>query len=97
MKKAGDLVREIIDKCSQGVRYLGIFKGWDDLVGQDLASHTKVKDIEQGYVLVEVDHPGWMYRLQLKERRILKSIRLKYPELDIKGLKLYLKTIDNAK
>ena len=97
MKKAGDLVQKILANLTDSSKYLGIFREWKQIAGQDVAAHAVIRDIEQGYLLIDVDHPGWMQRLQLKEKAIMKKIRLNYPELDIKGIKLYLKTIDNAK
>ncbi len=97
MKKAGDLVRQIMDNISDSEKYVGIFKKWSDLVGSEFAAHANIKDIEQGYIVVEVDHPGWMQKFQLMERKILKKVQKYYTELEIKGIKLFLKTIDNAK
>lgn len=97
MKKAGDLVRELMNSITDNSKYLGIFKEWNGIVGQDIAAHAKIRDIEQGYIIIEVDHPGWMQRLQMKERKMLKKIQEKYAELEIKGIKLFLKTIDNPK
>ena len=97
MKKAGDLVQQILANVTDNAKYLGVFNKWKDLAGRDIAAHAKIRDIEQEYLLVDVDHPGWMQRLQMKEKTILKQIHLHYPDLHIKGIKLYLKTIDNAK
>lgn len=97
MKKAGDLVQKILENVTDSSKYLGIFKEWRQIAGQDIAAHASIRDIEQGYLLIDVDHPGWMQRLQMKQRYIVKQIHNNYPDLEIKGIKLYLKTIDNAK
>jgi predicted nucleic acid-binding Zn ribbon protein len=97
MKRAGDLVHKILEDITDNSKFLGIFKEWKDFAGQDIAAHAVIRDIEQGYLLVDADHPGWMQRLQMKEKMIVKKIHQHYPELEIKGIKLFLKTIDNAK
>lgn len=97
MKKAGDLVKQLVNDFTDSAKYLGVFKEWQSIAGRDIAAHAKIRDIENGFVLVDLDHPGWMQRIQLQQRRIVRKITEKFPELGIKGLKLYLRTIDTRK
>jgi predicted nucleic acid-binding Zn ribbon protein len=102
MKKAGDILKVLMEKIEsekepsyrQSVK---VFREWDTIVGEKLAAHSRVREFENGFLLVDLDHPGWLQMLQLKEREIVKRIRKFYPELEVKGLKLFVKTIDNAK
>jgi len=46
--------------------------------------------VKRGAVLVEVDHPGWLQMLQLKKSQLLKNIRKRYPELEIRDIRCFL-------
>jgi hypothetical protein len=92
MDKAGDLLKSFLSfyNLEKGQMYVSLFSGWKDLVGEDIASHARATDIRRGALLVEVDHPGWMQIIQMKQSFILKSIEKKYPELGIRVLHLRL-------
>jgi predicted nucleic acid-binding Zn ribbon protein len=102
MKKAGDILKVLMERIEseKGTAYrqsVQVFREWDRIVGEKLAAHSTVRDLENGFLVVDIDHPGWLQLLQMKEREIVNRIRKFYPELELKGLKLYIKTIDNAK
>ena len=92
MKKAQDILKSLLDNYSvqEGETYHSFFRSWTRIAGQDAASHSKVKDIRAGVVIVEVDHPGWIQMIQMKKNPILKKIQQLYPELGIKDLRLHL-------
>ncbi|MBA7621137.1 hypothetical protein ES703_28494 [subsurface metagenome] len=89
MKKAGEILKSLLDE--EGKRnahlYSSFFRGWQKIVGTSLAEHSRVYDIKNKILLVEVDHPGWLQRLHFKKRAILRLVRKLYPELDIHDLK----------
>ena len=102
MRKAGDILKSLMEKIGgeKGPMYIQtvqVFREWDRIVGEKIAAHSRIRDVENGFIIVDIDHPGWLQLLQLKEREVLNKIRRLYPELQVKGLKLYVKTIDNAK
>lgn len=59
--------------------------------GQNLADHSRVVDLKNGILLVEVDHPGWIELLQFHKKYILGGLRMKYPQLKINSLAFRLK------
>ena len=91
MKSARDLISALFDKQT-GVladRYSSLFSGWKRMAGDDIAAHSAVKDIQNGALLIEVDHPGWVQMIRLKERSILSAIQKRYPELEIRMIKIF--------
>ena len=50
------------------------------------AVHSRIRELEQGLLLVEADHPGWIQILQTKQAELLSAVRRRYPDLDIKGI-----------
>jgi hypothetical protein len=78
------------DTAEQAELYQGFFSGWKNLVGERIAAHSRVKDLQNGIVIVEVDHPGWMQMIQIKQSQVVDILRKKYPALEIRGLRLQL-------
>lgn len=94
MERAGDLLRRLFENqdFSKGERYASLFTSWSSMAGRDIAAHSHVADVRNGVVLVEVDHPGWMQLLQMKQERVLKAMQSAYPELEIHALRYRIVT-----
>jgi hypothetical protein len=97
MKKAGDILKTFFDRSvlAEGEKYLRFFGAWDQIVGPDLSAHAKAIDIVHASVVVEVDHPGWLQLLQLRERNVLQSLHQRFPDLKITGMRYRLVEPDN--
>ena len=92
MDKAGDILKSFLSfyHLEKGEAFVSFFSRWRELVGDDLASHAKTVDIKKNALIVEVDHPGWMQLLQIRQAEILKSIKKQFPELNIRYLHMKL-------
>ena len=51
-----------------------------------VAVHSRIRELERGFLLVEADHPGWIQILQTKQKELLTAVQRRYPELNIRGL-----------
>jgi hypothetical protein len=74
------------DKLRQGERYSGFFASWPSLVGDRLAAHSRVVDIDKGLLIIEAEHPGWIQLLQIRQSSILADVARQYPELALRGI-----------
>ena len=94
MKKAGDILGDYMRDLHLNMEngYSSVFKGWSKIAGEDMVSHSSVKDLTNGILLIEADHPGWIQLLQMRKKKILKNIRIFYPELDVIGIRFILKS-----
>jgi hypothetical protein len=90
MKKADEILGRILDEKSRklGERYSSVFGAWSQIVGGSLAEHSRIYEIANGNVFIEVDHPGWMQLLLMKKNQILRSVQRKYPSLNVRDLKI---------
>ena len=96
MKTAGDILSALFDeqfmKKAQGVSKL--FDSWADITEKNgiaaAASHSRIKDLDRGILLVEMDHPGWKQLIQTKQSKLLNDFRRRFPELEISGISLML-------
>jgi len=79
-------------KKAQG--YSKLFDSWEDITAKNgiaaAAGHSRIKELDRGILLVEIDHPGWKQILQTKQNKLLNDFRYRFPELDISGISLML-------
>jgi len=72
-RKAADLVSALFDgmmnkEMNQSMSFI---RGWKSVVGDKLAAHSKIIDLDRGSIIVEVDHSGWSQQILLQKKRIL--------------------------
>jgi hypothetical protein len=91
MKKADEVIRAFIPMLGsrEGQDYLNLFSSWTAILGEgleDIAAHTEPVDVKGGSLILFVDHPGWMQKLEFHKPRILKILQKRYPELGIRSI-----------
>jgi hypothetical protein len=86
--RAGDLVSRLIDMigATDTTGVVPFVQRWSEIVGDDIAAHSRVLDIRNGALIVGIDHPAWGQRLHLRKDAILKTIAHRFPELGIRYL-----------
>ena len=90
MYRAGDLLNEVLARAGFDAQApeARIYRVWDDILGRDLAGRARLRDIDRGRLLVEVDHPAWMQLVQMRQRQILRRVARRFPALGITRLHL---------
>ena len=90
MYRAGDLLKEVLARAGfvAGAPEARIYQVWDAILGADLAGRARLRDIDRGRLLVEVDHPAWMQLVQMRQRQILRRVQRRFPELGITRMHL---------
>lgn len=93
MKKAGDILGDYMRNFHLNMEngYSSVLRSWGSIAGEDMLSHSSVKNLTNGILLIEADHPGWIQLLQMRKKRILKNVQKSYPELDIIDIRYILK------
>jgi rubrerythrin len=98
MKTVGEILSTLFDKqfMEKAHEYSKFFDSWEDITAKNgiasAAAHSRIKDLDRGIVLVEIDHPGWKQILQTKQSKLLNDFRFRFPEMDISGISLILGT-----
>jgi len=89
VKSAKELIGAMFDAdLAAAGRSHSAFRIWNEIVGENIASHSKVKDVHNGTLVIEVDHPGWSQMVRLAEPRILATIQKRYPELGVRTFRI---------
>ncbi len=99
MKEAAEILKKYLETINLNLNttYSKVFKNWMDIAGEDIASHSAVKEIEHNTLIIEADHPGWIQIIQLKKAEILRKVKKKYPGVNIKSIKIILNTNINKR
>ena len=90
MKRAAEILSQILDQKERqaGETYSSVFGAWSQIAGGSLAEHSRIYEISGSNLFVEVDHPGWMQLLLMKKNQVIRSVRKRYPALNIRDLKI---------
>lgn len=87
-KKAADLVSRLVDSFGGTDEYgvVPFVRRWSEIVGADIAAHSRVVDIRNGALLVGLDHPAWVQRLHMQKTQVLRTINRRFPEIPVRYL-----------
>ena len=90
MYRAGNLLKEVLARAGfdPDAPEARIYRVWDDILGHDLAGRARLRDIDRGRLVVEVDHPAWMQLVQMRQSRILRRVARRFPALGISRMHL---------
>ncbi|MSZ60804.1 MAG: DUF721 domain-containing protein [Actinobacteria bacterium] len=54
---------------------IGLFSGWRQIVGDQIADHAVPKRLEKRILVVEVDDPAWATQLKFLESQLIATLR----------------------
>lgn len=93
-KKVSELMKSFFNEfdCNKIQQVNSFIKTWNEIVGEKIASHSAVIDVDRGNVIIEVDHPGWSQQILFKKKQILYGLAQNYPDLKIKNLVMRIVT-----
>jgi hypothetical protein len=74
------------EKIRRGERYSDFFSSWSTIVGDRLAAHSRIVDVDKGLLVIEAEHPGWIQLLQMRQTGILENVARRFPELSLRGI-----------
>ncbi len=92
MRKVGDLLREYLRERGWLTQnpYTALFEGWHQVAGTVLATHTRLRDIRDGILIVEADHPGWLQMARMRKEALLSAARAAAPDARLADIRFVL-------
>ena len=92
MKSAGDILKSILSErqSEEAQEYYRFFSAWDEIIGENLAGRARAKELKGSTLIVEVDHPGWIQLLEMRQTKILHELRERFPALEIEKIRFYV-------
>ena len=98
MKKVDEILRSFIPMINMQDEdgYIDLFSSWSELLGEeleDIADHCEPVDIKNGALIVYVDHPGWIQRINFRKKLILQRIRKQNAQIN----NIFVQKVSNEK
>jgi hypothetical protein len=89
-RKASDIVNQFfsgisvsdIDDANQ------VIDIWKKTVGEKIAAHSRILDVEKGSLIVEVDHSGWSQQIIFKKKSIVWAFSQSFPQFGINTIQI---------
>ncbi len=67
---------------------------WRDIVGPDLAAHSRVGRVQRGVLQIVVRNSALMQELSFRKKNLVKRMMAKLPELKIRDLRFHVGDVD---
>lgn len=80
-------------RLAESLRVHRALVAWDSLVGDAISRHATAALVEHGTLIVEVDSPGWMHRLQMQESELRTRINRHCGEEIIRQIRFRLGSV----
>jgi len=92
VKSVGELLREYLREKGwlASNPWQPLFSGWPGIAGEPLAAHSRLSDVRGGFLIVEVDHPGWIQVARMRQEAILSAARAAAPGTPLEGMRVVL-------
>lgn len=65
----------------------GVFDGWAEIVGEQVAAHTTPTSLRDGVLLVDVDDPAWASQLTFMEADLLGRLEQHLGEASVREIR----------
>ncbi|MCX7025239.1 MAG: DUF721 domain-containing protein [Spirochaetes bacterium] len=88
VKTAAELISSLISPqtAQAAERWFEFGTAWKRAAGEREGAHSHVVDARNGILVVEVEHPGWIQLLQMKQSAILDKLARRFPDLGLKAI-----------
>ena len=92
MRKVGDILREYLREKGWLTEnpYGALFQNWREVAGRGLGDHTRLRDVHDGVMIVEADHPGWLQMAGMRKEALLSAARRVAPAARLTAVRLVL-------
>lgn len=89
MQRIGELLKAFLSSrlTHDGERVVELVAAWHEMAGT-ASAHVRVRDVRSGIVVLEADHPGWGQLMGMRKPSILKVLRERFPEMDLKDIRV---------
>jgi len=93
-RRASDVLNALFSGFDgDGLRQSNAFiRSWREIVGEKIADHSRVIDVDRGVLTVEVDHPGWNQQIRYRKKAILSRLTQSFPELAVSTIAVRVKS-----
>lgn len=90
-------ITEVLNKIFKEINFssedglISLSNKWETVVGANIGANSRIIDVKNHVLTVEVLHPGWYQMIILKKNSLLRDIKTNYPELEVEKISIVLK------
>ena len=88
--KPGGVNDDGVDEGAEDADFAGDAETRTRINAEKLIWHSRVRDLDRGRLVIEVDHPGWGQLLQFKQRALLAAVQRRFPALQVTAIAVIL-------
>ena len=83
------ILREVLDSCGlrDRVEERSLLLNWREVVGSEIAEHSRAVDIQDGALVIDADHGAWRQELSLLIPQIIQKFNAMYGEDAVKEVR----------
>jgi predicted nucleic acid-binding Zn ribbon protein len=81
LRPLGGALERVVGGLGARSVMLDLHREWSTIVGEAVADHCRPQRLENGRLVVEVDHPGWATELRFLEARIIERVSEILPDM----------------
>jgi predicted nucleic acid-binding Zn ribbon protein len=76
-RKIGDLLRSFLAERGwlEPGPYAALFRDWASVAGPGLADHSRLVDVRDGVLMIDVDHPGWLQMAHFRKAALVAAAK----------------------
>jgi predicted nucleic acid-binding Zn ribbon protein len=88
-KPISGILRDVLESCGLSGRMdeRSLLQNWSDIVGPEIAAHSRAVDIQDGELIIDADHGAWRQELSLLIPEIIKKFNAAYGEGAVKEVR----------
>ncbi len=94
MISVGDLLEKKFgsQKAKDAATYSQLFSSWEKVVGNRVASHSKIIELQGNTLIVEADHSSWIQIIQINKNKYLANLKRAFPALAIENISVFYRS-----
>ena len=98
-KPISKILRDVLKSCGLNNRLeeRSLLLNWRDVVGPDIAAHSRAVDIQDGVLTIDADHGAWRQELCLLIPQIIQKFNAMYGEDAVKEVQWLYRPGPNRK
>ena len=83
------ILQDVLKSCGlrERVEERSLLTNWSDVVGPEIARHSRAVDIQEGVLIIDADHGAWRQELALLVPQIIKKFNAMYGQDTVKEVR----------
>ena len=90
-RRLDSLLKDVLKSSplAEGLERQSALTAWPDIVGPEIARHSRAESVQDGILRIRVDSSVWAQELALHERRIVREFEDRLGEGSVREIRFY--------